>query len=128
MQISGVIALLVSLVASRIINERGYRKLTSEQKLRLMDGFSNARAYSMIPVFVLVVAYFLLVSQTNLDRQYLNLGYFALLIAYVVGRTILSQRKISQLDLPVEYSRSFTISQFLSILGIAWFFFVMLAG
>jgi hypothetical protein len=125
---SGIIALLVSLVASRIINERGYRKLTSEQKIRLMDGFSNARAYSLIPVLVLAGAYFLLVSQTNLDRQYLNIGYFALLIAYVACRTILSQRKISQLDLPVEYGRSFTISQFLSILGIAWFFFVMLAG
>ncbi len=53
MQMSGIIALLVSLVASRIINEQGYRTLTSEQKIRLMDGFSNARAYSMIPVLVL---------------------------------------------------------------------------
>lgn len=53
MEMSGFVALLAAIVASRFINESGYRKLEPEQKLRLMDGFSRTRAYSMIPLLTL---------------------------------------------------------------------------
>ena len=60
MEISGFIALLLAVLASRIINERGYRHLSSEEKVTLMDGFSKTRAYSMIPIIILIGGYYLL--------------------------------------------------------------------
>lgn len=128
MQMSGFIALLVAIVASRIISETGYRKLDAEQKVRLMDGFSTARAYSMIPLLILIAAFWFLSTQTTVDKKYLAIGYFGLLIAYVIARVILNQRKIAQLDLPADYNRTFAVAQVASFIGIAWFFFTMMYG
>ena len=125
MEMSGFVALLGAIVASRIISERGYRKLDADQKLRLMDGFSTSRAYSMIPLLLLIAAFWFLTSQTDLDKQYLTIGYFGLLAVYVIVCVILNQRKLTQLDLPTGYHRMFTMAQVVSFLGIAWFFFTI---
>ena len=75
MEFSGYIALFAGVIVSRIINERGYRILSNEEKVRLMDGFSKARAYSLIPLLLLIGAYYLLMTKTALDK-----GYFRLVI------------------------------------------------
>lgn len=128
MQMSGIVALLVAMVASRIINERGYRTLDPDLKLRLMDGFSKTRSYSMIPLLALIAAYWYLMTQTSVNKQFLNVGYFGLLTIYVVVRSILNQTKLVQLDMPADYRRMFTIAQVVSFLGVAWFFFVTFNG
>ncbi|MFN5321736.1 MAG: hypothetical protein ACK493_05505 [Planctomycetota bacterium] len=125
MQISGFIVLLTGIILSRIINERGYRKLNAEQKIRLMDGFSTTRAYSMIPLLLLIAAFWFLNSETNIDKQILTAGYFGLLLVYIIARVVLNQRKIAQLELPGEYTRMFTLAQVVSFIGVAWFFFAM---
>jgi len=75
MEFSGYIALFAAVIVSRIINERDYRILSNEEKVRLMDGFSKARAYSLIPLLLLIGAYYLLMTKTALDK-----GYFRLVI------------------------------------------------
>jgi len=125
MQISGFIALLASMVISRFISERAYRKLDSDQKLRLMDGFSATRMYSMVPVLLLVAAFWYLTTKTEIDRSLITTAYFGLLIAYVVLRTILNQRKLLAIEMPVVYRRSFMTAQVVSLVGVAWFFYTM---
>ena len=125
MQISGVLVLLATIMISRIVNERAYRQLSKDEKVRLMDGFSATRAYAFIPLFVLIVAFWLLVTYTTINLQYLTVGYFSLLICYVLIRTGLNQRKMHQLGLPKSYQRIFTISQMISLVGIAWFFYTI---
>ena len=128
MGMSGFVALLASVVASRIINERRMRQLAPDQKVRLLDGFSAARAYSLIPVLALVGLYWLLATRTHIDKQVLTIGYFSLLILFVIVRVVLSQRKLGQLDLPKGYRRTFSLAQVVSCLGVAWFFYVMVAA
>jgi len=125
MQISGFIVLLTGIILSRIINERGYRKLNAEQKIRLMDGFSTTRAYTMIPLLLLIAAFWFLNSETNIDKQILTAGYFGLLLVYIIARVVLNQRKIAQLELPGEYTRLFTLAHVVSFIGVAWVFFAM---
>lgn len=125
MQISASVVFFVSIIASRIINERGYRKLNSDEKLRLMDGFSKTRAYSMLPLLVLIAAYYFFMTQINVDNRSLTICYFFLLVLYVVVCSFLNQRKLVQLELPADYRRMFMISQTVSFLGIACFFFVI---
>lgn len=125
MQMSAFVVLLATMIVSRIISERGYRKLDSDEKLRLMDGFSKTRSFSMIPLLLLIAAYWFLITQTDIDNQYVTIAYFGLLVLYVVIRSILNQRKLTQLELPTDYRRTFTIAQIVSFLGVAWFFFVI---
>ena len=121
MQMSGFVALLVAVVVGRLLNERAYRTLGSEEKLRLMDGFSKTRAYSMIPLLVLIGGYWCLATQTSLNKLTLSVVYFVLLIVYVVVRSVWNQVKLAQLGMPADYQRKFTITQVVSLLGIAWF-------
>lgn len=125
MQMSGFVVLLAAIVASRMISERGYRALDSDEKLRLMDGFSKTRSYSMIPLLILIAAYWYLMTQTSMDKSILNVAYFGLLIIYVVVRSILNQAKLTQLEMPAGYRRMFSIAQVVSFLGVAWFFFAI---
>ncbi len=125
MQFSGFIALLVAIVISRFINERGYRTLEPDQKLRLMDGFSATRMYSMVPLLVLVAAFWFLVTKTDVNKQMITTAYFGLLAIYVVVRTILNQKKLTTLEMPQQYRRSFMIAQAISLVGFAWFFYTI---
>ena len=125
MQFSGFIALLVAIVISRFINERGYRTLEPDQKLRLMDGFSATRMYSMVPLLVLVAAFWFLVTKTDVNKQLVTIAYFGLLAIYVVVRTILNQKKLTTLEMPQQYRRSFMIAQAISLVGFAWFFYTV---
>lgn len=127
MAVSGYIALMLAIVASRIINERGYRILSAEEKLRLMDGFSSARAYSLIPLVILICVFAFLLTQTALDKSIVTGGYFTVLVVYVVLRSVWSHRKMKSLLMPATYRRYFTISQLLALLGTAWFFFTILS-
>jgi hypothetical protein len=90
MEFSGYIALIAAIVISRIINERGYRLLSNEEKIRLMDGFSKSRAYSLIPLLVLIVGYCLFITKTDLNKGLVSLGYFGLLIAFVIVRSVMN--------------------------------------
>lgn len=125
MQISGFIVLLAAIVISRIISERGYRALNSDQKLRLMDGFSSTRMYSLVPLLVLIAGFWYLTTKTEINKQLVTTAYFGLLILYVVVRTILNQRKLLSLEMPPEYRRMFMIAQAVSLVGVAWFFFTI---
>ena len=100
MQASGFIALIAAIIVSRFISERAYRELDSDQKLRLMDGFSSTRMYSMIPLLVLVAAFWYLTTKTEINKSLIAAAYFGLLIVYVVVRTILNQRKLVVLGYP----------------------------
>ena len=126
MFISGVFVLFAAIVIGRVIHERAFRALDSEAKLRLMDGFSRSRAYSMVPVLILIGAYWYLRSHSSLDHGLLSVAYFGLLIVYIVVRSLWNQVKLAQLDMPAEYRRMFTIAQVVSLLGVAWFFFAVL--
>jgi hypothetical protein len=125
MEISGYISLFAAMIVSRIINERGYRVLSDEEKVRLMDGFSKSRAYSFIPLLVLIGGYWLLTTKTDLDRKMLSTAYFGLLIAFVVVKNFWDQRKLTALNLPAAYRRYFTIAQVVSLIGVTWFFYTI---
>ncbi|MGB7343703.1 MAG: hypothetical protein WBD20_05800 [Pirellulaceae bacterium] len=125
MQASGFIALIAAIIVSRFISERAYRELDSDQKLRLMDGFSSTRMYSMIPLLVLVGAFWYLMTKTDINKSTITFAYFGLLIVYVVVRTILNQCKLVMLEMPARYQRTFMIAQAVSLVGVAWFFYTM---
>jgi hypothetical protein len=123
---SGIIAVLASMIMSSFINERAFRVLSAEQKVRLMDGFSNYRKLAMIPLTILIAAFYLLATQTTIDRQSLFVAYFASLTIYVICSNITIHRKMKSLQMPSEYVYYFSIGQIVSVAGTGWFFYVVL--
>lgn len=124
--ISGFIALFIAIIVSRIINEKAFKLLTDEEKLRLMDGFSKSRAYSIIPLLILVGIYFYLVTKISLDSGPITIIYFGMLIVYVVVRVTLTVKKLNQLNMPANYRKLLTVSQAVSLLGFAWLFYSLI--
>ena len=122
MQFSGIIALLVAMLVSRFINERGYRTLEPDQKLRLMDGFSSTRMVSMIPLLVMIIIFWFLMTNTNIDKRLLAISTSVLVLVYILIRTILNYRKLITLDMPNEYRRYFMLAQIITLVGVSWFF------
>lgn len=125
MQISGYIAFFAAVVVSRMVNEKGFRTLNDDEKLRLIHGFSKMRAYSLIPLVVLIGGYWLLMRQTGIDVRILTFSYFGMLVGYILLKAIWTHKKLASLDLPSNYRRYFNISQSLSLLGLAWFFYTL---
>ena len=125
MLISGIVVLLATALAARMISERGYRTLTDEQKVRLMDGFSTQRAYSLIPLVLLIGGFFLLISNTDLDRTLLTTAYFGLLVLYVLIKAVFNHWKMKSLEMPASYRRHFLASQAIAMLGVAWLLYAM---
>lgn len=121
-----IIILLATVVVSRIISERGYRGLDSEDKVRLMDGFSQKRMYSMLPLLALIGLYWFLSTQTEFDGQLLTIVYFGLLVLYVIISAVINQKILMRLQMPKDYCRLFSAAQVISLCGIAWFFFAIL--
>ncbi|MFM7564668.1 MAG: hypothetical protein ACKO81_16770, partial [Planctomycetota bacterium] len=88
MQESGLIALVVSIFAARMIGDGGFRKLDNEQKLRLIDGFSTPRLYSAIATVLLLVLFWYLISQRTLDQRTILLWTSGLALASFIERGI----------------------------------------
>lgn len=126
MQFSGILVLLITIVLSRILNERALRELTADEKVRLIDGFASARAYSLIPLVALAGGYWLLLSKTKIDPQLLSVAYFGLILIWIAVRSVLNQRKLRELEMPATYRQRFLISQAISLGGFAWFCFSFL--
>jgi len=128
MEMSGLPVLLGAMIASRVIRERGYKQLTNEEKVELMDAFSNARMLSLAPLLVLIGGFWLLRSHTSIAPWALNAGYFILLFAYCLGLTWLYNAKVAKLNVSEKFRLNFTLSQVVSGVGVAWFFFTVVSS
>lgn len=59
LEFGGLLALLLCIMGSRYIHERGYSALDSATKVRFIDAFSKLRVFVYVPVIALVVVMFI---------------------------------------------------------------------
>ncbi len=84
--IAGMVVFMVLLISSRIIGERALSRLTKEEKLRLLEGFSRHRAYMLIPMFGLLVLSLVAVQampSRARDIARLDLGFTILMMGVI---------------------------------------------
>ena len=117
--------MVATVIIANFLNRRAFNILSPEEQHRLLCDFTSARRYSMIPVFVIVVIYLILLIQTKIDRTLLSIGFFSALFLVVVFRSIWNHVQLVRLEMPPEYRSRYTIVQIVSMFGIAWFFFAM---
>lgn len=113
---------LACIAISRMVAERALRTLSPEEKIRLVDGFSGMRAYSLLPA-VLIVAAALTASQLFPGAPgwstFIGLGLVA---AYMVAVHSFIARKLARLQLPADYIRRFMFARHLGNAGVAVLF------
>ena len=118
----GILAFLVTYFVSRIINERALRKLSIEDKARLLDAFSNYRIYSTLAVLSIPLAHI------GLSRLQPQLAWraapflFVLFVGSLALVSMLTYRKLKGLRLPEDYIKSFLLSTLVQYVGIALLF------
>ncbi len=122
----GFAVFILCLIGSRIIAEKGIKVLTIEEKGKLVDSFSSMRAYNLIPIVLLVLVYYILLTKTSLNEELVNGVYWAGLLLYVVIIYILTNKKLVSLDLPSKYVKIFNISRIIQYIGIAILFFFVI--
>ncbi len=114
----GLIAFLVGIIASRFLAEKGYATLTGDEKTRLMDGFSQHRKYSLIPLAVIVILYMGAMQVVPHSHRELTWALLAGTVLYLVATTVWMQRRLRALDLPPAYVRTFLLARAISFVGV----------
>jgi hypothetical protein len=118
----GVFAFIVAYFISRVISERALKRLTTEEKAKLLDAFSGYRIFNMVIIlslFLLVLAGDRLLPEL---RSTLWLAFTVLLALILVTISSLSYRKLKNLDMPTPYSKSFLVSRSIQYMGILFLF------
>lgn len=114
--------LIVAVVASRIVSERGLRKLSIEEKGILLESFSSYRLYNTIVILGLVICYVAAINYY--PRNYSTLTLIFIILFFTTSSTVsvLSYQKLKSVNMPSSYIRSFLISQAIQYAGVAAIF------
>ncbi len=121
---AGLGLMIVTTFLGRTVKERGMKTLSHEQLGFVMTSFSKMRMVGMYILFCIVGVYLVLGYTKWLD--YLKdlgydpmVGYFILLMMYIITSHVLSIAKLRKMDLPSEYLRSVYIGAGLQLLGLS---------
>ncbi|MEZ4453264.1 MAG: hypothetical protein R3B09_27625 [Nannocystaceae bacterium] len=117
-------ALITAVIAARILQERALRKLTTEEKGRLVEAFSGFRMVALIPLAAIAALYFTMSSLDLLTTTTLLAIYFPALLVFMVVMHAVVRRKLLSLGVHPDYVRAHAIGRALVFVGIA---LVMLA-
>ncbi len=118
----GFIVMMVMILAARMINEKAMKKLSTEEKGLLIDGFASNRNWSLGLIILLIAGYFAVI-RFELVNVFVGLAvYVTLLIVFLAVQIIASHRKLEELGLPFAYITSFKISSLLRVIGFVLFF------
>lgn len=120
--IIGFIVFIAAYVIGRLVGERGLKKLTEEERGRLLGGFSKYRVFSLLGVIVLVVIHYSFRALAP-DSRAAGLPFFVVaLVFYLLLSSLYSYRKLKSLGMPDAYINNFLLSTLIQYAGIFVFF------
>ncbi len=118
----GLFIFLAAALLSRVVSEQALRTLTPEQKVSILDAFSSMRAYSLIPVILLVALIFGLpafVPNSSWWSAGIGLGGSLL---FIVVFHVVAARKLKTAPVPESYKRRVLLSRHISHAGLVLLF------
>lgn len=118
----GLAVFAAAYILSRIINERGLKMLSADEKARLLDGFSTFRLFSSVAIIVVLGV--LIVSDRFIEGlpAGFSLAFPFAIISVLLTINFIGYKKLSTLDLPKEYVRNYLFSVFIQLIGIIFLF------
>ncbi len=119
--IIGMVFLFAGIIISRIINERAMKKLTADEKVKLIDGFSGLRLYSIIPIVVVIGLFVVLNRYSTLSSITVFVIYISLLLFIVFALQMVVHKKLLSLEFPKSYLKMYHISRVFYLTGFGGF-------
>ena len=105
----GILVYACALVVNRILGEKALKRLTPEEKVKLLDSFSGHRIYSTVAMFVLILVFFIVGKASPDSYQTLTWVFFGLLIVMSIGSTLFTYTKLKSSSAPQHYISNFLI-------------------
>jgi predicted membrane protein len=102
---------------SRIILNQGQQKLSTEEKVLLMELFSTNRTYTYIGIFLLILCYFILLKLAVINHHVITNIYFAILLIYMLVKYFISSKKMKENQIPEAYISAYLLSTGVTLLG-----------
>jgi hypothetical protein len=122
----GIIVMLICIVLSRIISEKAHKNLTSEQKVSLIDSFSEMRKYNLLPLAVIFIVFiFAKYLKPALGMSFYIIFLIAIL-SFLVGLQIIVFRKLKRLEMPKSYTKIYVLSKIIVLSGFTFWIGTMI--
>lgn len=119
----GIIFVLGMVLVNRMIIERASKKLSEEQKARLVDSFSSQRIWS-VGFILIVLAGFFMITEFKLANPALSLAvYFFVFVAYSIISILVVRTKLIKLNFPEFYIKATMLAGVLRIATLILFIF-----
>ena len=112
------VVLLVTVVVGRILSERALKNLSIEQKGSLVDTFRAQRAYGLIPLVVLLAAYFALLTYTSVSRSLVSAIYWGAFLTYLAWNFWFTRARLATLHLPQTYLTQLGVARAIQYVGL----------
>ncbi len=119
----GLAAFFTGYVITRFIMTEAAKKLDDVVKLKLFDAFSNKNNYATILLIVLILLYFGAVELLPNFVFYITAIYLSIFALYLIFRFITTYQKFKAIKMPLEYIRSYKLSQLIFAIGFIIFVF-----
>lgn len=121
----GFVMLLVSVFASRTINDRANKNLDQTKKAELIDLFANVRILNFAVLIAIVVLFYLSIRFELVDPTIAWIAYFVSISAYIIVNGISAYRKLKLNGFSDSYIKSYLIATSVRVLGIVIFFAIV---
>lgn len=114
--------LLVSIFLARIINERSYKTISTEEKARLIDIFARSRIVGLAIIIVMIAFLFLAPRWGLLSFTVTLAVYIVALLVYFVAFTVHSFRTLRRNGYEPPFIRLYSLGIVVRFAGLAIFF------
>lgn len=118
----GITVFAALYIASRVIGERALRRLSQEEKARLIDGFSSFRIFSAVIILLFVVIFLAAENYLTDLSAAVRGGFPAAIFLLFLVLSFITYKKLKSLNISESYIRIYLITLFLQYLGLAALF------
>lgn len=124
--IFGFIALAWAMVVNRILAQRALKRLSTEEKARLLDAFSKHRTNSVLVAFGLLLLFYVAGRISPGSYSMLAWVMLGLILFMSAVSTFVSFRKLKRLSMPKEYISNFLVRCVIYYAGIGVLLFTLI--
>lgn len=116
--ILGIIVFIGLTIWGRVVQEKGLRALSDEQRAAVLEKVAATRKWSIIFLAGIVLGFLLLAYYVEIDRIVAMYAYFAAFILYTISVSALGISAQRKLDLPQNYMKSQWLASILRLVGL----------
>lgn len=118
----GITVFAVLYIVSRVVSERALRRLSNDEKARLVEGFSGFRIFSAVVVLLFVVIFLVAENYLTDLSGMIRLGFPVAIFILLIILSFLTFNKLKSLNIPESYIKTYLLATFLQYLGLAALF------